>query len=355
MESMKCWECLLKHLAGALSYGKEVMTGHGRGAELDHRIDLIGELVNGEHHAELLEHGLFQRLSALRKDLQLRRGNVTPKDLEVIRRLYLETERRSEGAPIEMHHGQPTPIPTEPHRPGRPNAQPPLFQAAELALAEKPYPAYEKNLDIVFGHVDSLEFFRYAMASIRRFLSNYGKIYVLRSEVDLSEFPDVETVGRTPLDFLRNAAVSEDFLWWEPSMALLRPVDAKQSFPSYSPRGMQGMQDAVKTLREDQQHQGTIVAWDHCKPQPVNKAQYLALMDGIETSFPMTVYFSLKKEPPRISDMTVTAMIDRPICCSMKRQLRECSFVTWNQAGFSSLEPLLRERILNHADEQSKG
>lgn len=42
MDSMKCWDCALKHLAGALSYGKEILTGHAKGAELDHRPVCLG-------------------------------------------------------------------------------------------------------------------------------------------------------------------------------------------------------------------------------------------------------------------------------------------------------------------------
>jgi hypothetical protein len=50
MKNMVCYECVLKHLAAALSYGKEIISGHGQGAELDHRIDFLGEITNAEHH-----------------------------------------------------------------------------------------------------------------------------------------------------------------------------------------------------------------------------------------------------------------------------------------------------------------
>ena len=42
MENMICFECISKHLSAALSYAKEVMSGHGKGSELDHRPDLLG-------------------------------------------------------------------------------------------------------------------------------------------------------------------------------------------------------------------------------------------------------------------------------------------------------------------------
>ena len=41
MDSMKCYSCVLKHLSTALSFGKEILSGHSKGDELDHRIDFI--------------------------------------------------------------------------------------------------------------------------------------------------------------------------------------------------------------------------------------------------------------------------------------------------------------------------
>lgn len=70
MENMKCYECLYKHLAGALSYGKEIISGHGEGAELDHRPDFLGELVNAEHHAELISREFAGEIKAFRSALQ---------------------------------------------------------------------------------------------------------------------------------------------------------------------------------------------------------------------------------------------------------------------------------------------
>ena len=70
MDNMKCFECLLKHLAGALSYAKEVIAGHDGNNELDHRIDFLGEVVNAEHHAELIDENLASQIKAFRAYLQ---------------------------------------------------------------------------------------------------------------------------------------------------------------------------------------------------------------------------------------------------------------------------------------------
>jgi len=42
MNNMKCLSCALKHISVALSYGKEILSGHGKGSELDHRPDFLG-------------------------------------------------------------------------------------------------------------------------------------------------------------------------------------------------------------------------------------------------------------------------------------------------------------------------
>ena len=58
---MICYECVLKHIAGALSYGKQVLSGHTLGAELDHRIDFLGQIKNAEDHLQLMDKNLWNR------------------------------------------------------------------------------------------------------------------------------------------------------------------------------------------------------------------------------------------------------------------------------------------------------
>ncbi|WP_176012553.1 hypothetical protein [Victivallis sp. Marseille-Q1083] len=95
MQSMQCWNCLLKHLAAALSYGKEVLAGHGRGNELDHRPDLLGEIVNAEHHAKLLDQSFFRLLNEYRQNLQTNQAIPGINDIEYLRGLYGKAEELS--------------------------------------------------------------------------------------------------------------------------------------------------------------------------------------------------------------------------------------------------------------------
>ena len=94
MQNMKCIECVLKHLAAAISYSKEVQAGHGRNAELDHRPDLLGELVNAEHHLKLIDSGLCQAVNSLRNKLQANGINPGLGEIEYIRRLWKLAENK---------------------------------------------------------------------------------------------------------------------------------------------------------------------------------------------------------------------------------------------------------------------
>jgi hypothetical protein len=90
MENMKCYECVLKHLSTALSFGKEILSGHSMGNELDHRIDFLGEITNAEQHLEFIDNTLFARISEYRKNIQAKKVMIDFQDLEFIRKLYLD-------------------------------------------------------------------------------------------------------------------------------------------------------------------------------------------------------------------------------------------------------------------------
>ncbi len=95
---MKCWLCVRKHLAAAMSYGKEVMTGHGKGADLDHRPDLQGELVNAEHHLTMLGDNVFrQTVANIRGKLEQNALAVDFRDVEYIRKLWHLAEAKDKG------------------------------------------------------------------------------------------------------------------------------------------------------------------------------------------------------------------------------------------------------------------
>ena len=83
MENMNCPNCALKHIAAAISYAKEIMAGHGKGADLDHRPDFLGELVNAEHHLKAINQNLFAFVVKIRRHVQ--DTQTTPSETIVMR------------------------------------------------------------------------------------------------------------------------------------------------------------------------------------------------------------------------------------------------------------------------------
>lgn len=88
-DSMDCVACFRKHIAAALSFSKEIMSGHGSGADLDHRADLEGEIANAEQHArEMTVPGYAMALRELRHNLDAKSWQPAPDDIVVLRKLW---------------------------------------------------------------------------------------------------------------------------------------------------------------------------------------------------------------------------------------------------------------------------
>ena len=91
-QSMRCRDCVLKHIAAAISYAKEILDGHGKGGTPDHRPDYLGELVNAEHHLELLSRDTMEKVSAMRTAAQMKGMTPSEEDIEALRALWVEVE-----------------------------------------------------------------------------------------------------------------------------------------------------------------------------------------------------------------------------------------------------------------------
>lgn len=89
----KCVNCLRKHLAACKSFMREVLDGHGEGGVPDHRIDIEGELVNAEYHAELIDDTFMRKLRRWRRDLQNQRYKPTEEDMSKVDVFYYVTDK----------------------------------------------------------------------------------------------------------------------------------------------------------------------------------------------------------------------------------------------------------------------
>lgn len=91
-QSMKCKDCVLKHIANAMSYAKEILAGHGIGGTPDHRPDYLGELVNAENHLEHISIELLNRVMVIRTAAQMRRMVPSETEIDELRKIWIDVE-----------------------------------------------------------------------------------------------------------------------------------------------------------------------------------------------------------------------------------------------------------------------
>jgi len=88
-----CSKCLRKHLALAKSFMREVLDGHGEGANPDHRPDIEGEITNAEEHASMIDPEFTLKLRFFRRTLQQRKFMPCAEDMETIDMFYYITDK----------------------------------------------------------------------------------------------------------------------------------------------------------------------------------------------------------------------------------------------------------------------
>lgn len=161
-KSMNCLFCVLKHIAGALSYGKEILNGHGIEKDLDHRIDFLGEIINAEHHLELFNAKQAQRVRLYREDLQFRSLRLIEGDLAFLRELYKRIEKGNQE-----------------------QSEIPIKETEKLSSP----PA------ILFLEIKNQQFFNLCFTMIKRCMSNYSAVYCLSSDIDLASYPEITKIN----------------------------------------------------------------------------------------------------------------------------------------------------------------
>ena len=300
MDSMKCFSCVLKHLSTALSFGKEVMSGHSKGDELDHRIDFLGEVSNAEQHLELIDKNLFNEISAYRKMVQEKDVLLDANDLDFIRQLYIKVEQLKDG----VNYTAPTPEPMQ------------------------------TNPDVVYLNVTNKGFFDLSYKLLTTHLKNYNKIYVLKSSVDLNEYADIEVLEEDLKEFMKRDGITSDVLVMGENMAILKDYDARKIFPSFSAKlsGYEKLQREME-IKDNKR----VYLYDDIKVQPVNVSKFNEVIADKTYSHYLTPYFYYSNQMG-INDLQSTVNADRPICCSTRSALKTKTFVRWNEAAFLSLK-----------------
>ena len=272
MQSMKCFQCALKHTATALSFGKEILSGHGEGADLDHRIDFLGELTNLEQHLKLLDENLSIQVKNYRQMMQAKKIAVSEQDLQYLRQLYVKIEKSQKG--------------------------------------QQNLPKKESEINtvpcVLFLHIKDKNYFNLCYSKLQQNLSDYSKIYYLKSDIDLSNY-DIEKIEYKDIEQEYIYIISEKDIILKPmsAKALLRIQDYKNNLN-------------IKQLVEELKLNQPYFYYDNF-PCIVSKSNFWEYLDK---DIPLTFYCNKYKSEFEYKTFQVAIKLDKILCCSNKSKMK---------------------------------
>lgn len=298
MKDMKCIECVLKHLATALSFGKEIISGHSIGNDLDHRIDFLGQITNAEQHLQLIDNFLFIEISNFRKGIQEKNVIIQMSDLQFLRELYLKVESLNQNIkPIIINN-----------------------------------PILEFDPDVVYLNVTSKEYFDLSYKTVKKYLKNYNKIYVYNSSIDLGEYQDIIE--------LNDQELTQSIIIIKQNMGLNKEVNAKQIPTTYS-RSLN-----KELIQEIKISEKLLLNYDNLKLQTISFEKFNELKNK---NYPLSVYHYENDVQIGEIDQLYTVDIRKEICCSTKRELQHKQYVRWiNQEAFTSFKQYYEKNEKNN-------
>lgn len=273
---MKCFQCALKHTATALSYGKQILSGHGEGADLDHRIDFLGELTNLEHHLKLLDENLCVEVKNYRQMIQAKKVNLSEEDLQYIRELYKKIEAVQDGDKSMVKK--------------------------ESSINSTPC--------VLFIHIQDKNYFDLCYKKLKENLVDYSKIYYLKSDIDLSGY-DVEKIEYKDITEQYIYLMNEKQLVLRhfSAKALLRVQDYKADF---------NMKPIIEELKKNQPYY-----YYQNFPCVVEKGNFWQFVDK-ET--PLT-YYCNKYKADEYKLFQVAIKLDKVLCCSNKSRMKTAIYI----------------------------
>lgn len=309
MENMKCFQCLYKHLACALSYSKEIIAGHNQTHYLNHKIDFLGQLVNAEHHLQMIDQSLFNKLAVFRRDLQGRSLDVTQTDMDTIRQIYSQIndlEKRNSKTPESIRQ---------------------RYSTTKYRTQDK--------YTVIYDGIKDIDRFKKSYELLRLNVVNDLQVIVCASpDVDLSEFPQITAVDTDLYSLLaEDQTITDNFVYMKDSYFIIKTYDFNFLFSSYTQKRAK---DQGKIRQAGAKR--FCYSWDSGKPQIINRQKYLEVMKDFQTEDVLSAYFNLTGTKPQFNNIYNTVILDKKLCCSNKSKIAVCSFVqAVNQEGFNSL------------------
>lgn len=294
MNTMNCFQCVLKHISTALSYGKEIISGHGKGSDLDHRIDFLGQITNLEQHLELIDKSIFFEVKNFREQIQSKSVAVDETDLQYLRQLYLKVEN--------VHDSK---VNTTQHK--------------ETQIDSVP--------NILFLHIKNKDFFDLCYKMLQQNLTDYNKIYYLQSDIDLSGY-DVEKIEYEKIDSQYIYIMNEKsiVLKQHSCKAKLTIADTEKDFQYHT---------IASIVRKNQPY-----FYYENYPVLVNKSEF---ENCLSNSHPLTLYFNQNKSEFEYKQFQVAIKLDKKLCCSNKARIKSAIFCyLYNDLALESLKEYLK-------------
>ena len=220
-------------------------------------------------------------------------------DLDFIRKLYLKVENVKDGI-------------------------------KNVSMKAEPLP---ENPDVIYLNASNKDFFDLSYKTLKLHLKNYSKIYVLNSSIDLSEYKDVVILNEDIKAFMNREDITNDVLILNEDMGLLKDIDAKYVFPSFSQKVPHDIFPDIKPSPKKQ-----ILLYDGLKIQPVNVKKFNEVIGEKQFKYFISAYFYNSDLEIGLNDNQASVNVDRPVCCSIRTNLKIRTFMRWNDSSFESLK-----------------
>ena len=315
MQNMKCFQCCYKHLAAALSYGKEIISGHNESNELDHRIDFLGQLVNLQHHLELINKQLFEAAKAQRSDLQSRSVAVTEADLEAIREQYKALEAFEKKIKVDV----PTSI-------------------KQSYYDSKNY--NQTKFTVIIDNPANQTYFRTCYNLLKSNVMNQIDIVVINPAFDVESY-EVRSADSLYAFLSDDAEATASIVYMKENQLILKPFDFNFLDNTYVQQPA-----ACKDLLKAKGIKKFCYSWQAGKPQIINKDKYLEVMQNIQTPDKMSFYFNMTGTEAKKNSAFSVVTLEKALCCSNKAKISRSFFASFtNNEGFQSLTEWIAKNL----------
>lgn len=303
MLSQKCFDCALKHVATALSYAKEILGGHTEGNPLDHRIDLLGELCNLEHHLELLDRNLLNEAQMLRRILQSRCMAVNEADIQKLRDFYVAIEKKSE-------------IPSKT-----------LIEASRSVARSR------EGYKVVIDSPSDSERFQVALQGLMENVLNPIEVFVLNPSIDVQG----ATVVNQPLKDFVEQLDDDVFVYMTENEYIINRCDFNLLPDIF-------LQEKCKGHEQYKECRVYPFEWDCGAPHILEKEKFLKTYHEDEDV--LTCYYVRNGIKPVYNAYSYVVRVEHKLCCASRGQA-ESGYIyatALDNDGFLSLKEWLLTR-----------